>query len=143
MQYHAQCWTSLCMASQVVYENKLLWLALALKNLMQAIVLLLGMSQWSLSYKPPRRNLLKSKLSSVISFYSILNTNEHTRVYKQCFVRYAGINEEGIIANILLESKLNYEDCGCNNIKDFVIYMEVEGKKKWLPMLGNKASIWR
>lgn len=131
------------MASQVVYENELLWLALPLKNLMQAIVLLLGLSQWSLSYKLPRRNLLKSKLSSVVSFFSILNTNEHTRVYKQCLVRYAGINEEGIIANILLESKLNYEDCGCNNVKDFVIYMEVEGKKKWLPMLGNKASIWR
>lgn len=97
---------------------------------MQAIVLLLGMIQWSLSYKLPRRNLLKSKLSSVVSSNVLYDT-------------LAGINEEGIIANILLESKLNYEDCGCNNIKDFVIYMEVEGKKKWLPMLGNKASIWR
>jgi hypothetical protein len=130
MQYHAQCWTSLCMASQVVYENKLLWLALPLKNLMQAIVPLLGMSQWSLSYKLPRRNLLKSKLSSVVPFCSILNTNEHTRVYKQCFVRYAGINEEGIIANILLESKLNYEDCGCNNIKGFCYIHGSWGEEK-------------
>ena len=100
---------------------------------MQAIVLLLGMIQWSLSYKLPRRNLLKSKFSSVVLFDSILNMETNIKVTR------------GIFAHILLESNLTYEDGEWNNKlnKDIVICMEVEEKKKWLPMLGNETSLWR
>ena len=83
--------------ARLVHENKLLWLALTIKNLMQAIVLLLGLRK-SLSYNLPRRNLLKSKFSSVVLFDSILNMETNIKVTR------------GIFAHILLESNLNYED---------------------------------